>query len=71
MKIRKKIENIIREEREVNKKSLSITRKNKFPKEKVYQIWEKIKAERGKTIPCGLFIKPHIAFYWDYRRMLH
>ena len=48
IKVRKKIENIIREEREVNEKSLSIARENKFPKEKVYQIWEKIKSEREK-----------------------
>ncbi|CAI2201987.1 2153_t:CDS:2, partial [Funneliformis geosporum] len=38
LKIRKKIENVIREEHEVNEKSLSIARENKFPKEKVYQI---------------------------------
>src|SRR5436305_11197268 len=43
LKLRKKIENIIREERGVNEKSLSIARENQFPKEKVYQIWEKIK----------------------------
>ncbi|CAJ0764331.1 23828_t:CDS:2, partial [Entrophospora sp. SA101] len=38
LKVRRKIENIIREEHEVNEKSLSIARENKFPKEKVYQI---------------------------------
>jgi transcriptional/translational regulatory protein YebC/TACO1 len=38
LKIRRKIENIIREEGEVNEKSLSIARENRFPKEKVYQI---------------------------------
>ena len=38
LKVRKKIENIIREEHEINEKSLSIARENKFPKEKVYQI---------------------------------
>ncbi|CAI2162199.1 12439_t:CDS:2 [Funneliformis geosporum] len=34
LKLRKKIENIIREEHQVNEKSLSIARENKFPKEK-------------------------------------
>ena len=38
LKVRKKIENIIREEHEVNEKSLSIARENGFTKEKVYQI---------------------------------
>jgi transcriptional/translational regulatory protein YebC/TACO1 len=45
LKLRKKIENILREEREINEKSLSIARENKFPKDKIYQIWEKIKNE--------------------------
>lgn len=49
LKVRKRIENVIREEHEVNEKSLSIARENKFPKEKVYQIWEKIKSEEGKN----------------------
>jgi transcriptional/translational regulatory protein YebC/TACO1 len=43
LKLRKKIESVIKEEGEVNEKSLSIARENQFPKEKVYQIWEKIK----------------------------
>lgn len=64
LKLRKKIENIIREEREINEKSLSIARENKFPKDKIYQIWEKIKNE-GKEdnssrafyqAPYGIFI---------------
>jgi transcriptional/translational regulatory protein YebC/TACO1 len=38
LKLRKKIEIIIREEGGVNEKSLSIARENQFPKEKVYQI---------------------------------
>jgi transcriptional/translational regulatory protein YebC/TACO1 len=38
LKVWKEIENIIRKEKEVNEKSLSLARKNKFPKEKVYQI---------------------------------
>jgi transcriptional/translational regulatory protein YebC/TACO1 len=46
LKLRRKIENIIREEGDVNEKSLSIARENQFPKEKVYQIWEKIKENR-------------------------
>ncbi|WNE40012.1 MAG: putative transcriptional regulatory protein [Mycoplasmataceae bacterium] len=45
LKLRKKIENILREEREINEKSLSIARESKFPKDKIYQIWEKIKNE--------------------------
>src|SRR5438132_2742688 len=49
LKVRRKIENIIREEHEVNEKSLSIARENKFPKEKVYQIWEKVKGEGEKN----------------------
>ena len=46
LKLRKKIENIIREEKGINEKSLSIARENQFPKEKVYQIWEKIKENK-------------------------
>lgn len=46
LKLRKKIENIIREEGGVNEKSLSIARENQFPKEKIYQIWEKIKENK-------------------------
>src|SRR5205085_8907745 len=49
LKVRRKIENIIREEHEVNEKSLSIARENKFPKEKVYQIWDKIKSGAEKN----------------------
>ena len=64
LKVRRKIENIIREEHEVNEKSLSIARENKFPKEKVYQIWEKIKNGTEKNhsertfyqAPFGIFI---------------
>ena len=64
LKVRRKIENIIREEHEVNEKSLSIARENKFPKEKVYQIWEKIKSGTEKShsertfyqAPFGIFI---------------
>src|SRR5205085_1662042 len=49
LKVRRKIENIIREEHEVNEKSLSVARENKFPKEKVYQIWDKIKSGAEKN----------------------
>jgi transcriptional/translational regulatory protein YebC/TACO1 len=49
LKIRKKIESIIWEEGEVNEKSLSLARENKFPKEKVYQIWEKVKADKAAS----------------------
>jgi len=38
LKLRKKIENIIRKEREVNEKVLSMAQENNFPKEKVHQI---------------------------------
>nr|CAG8441139.1 6554_t:CDS:2 [Entrophospora candida] len=46
LKLRKKIENIIREKGAVNEKALNLARENKFPKEKVYQIWEKFRADR-------------------------
>src|SRR3954466_11376861 len=54
LKLRKKIENIIREERGVNEKSLSIARENQFPKEKVYQIWEKIQKNKENS-PSRVF----------------
>ena len=38
IKIRKKLENILREEGKISEKSLTLARENKFPKEKVYQI---------------------------------
>lgn len=38
IKVRKKIESIIQEERRVSEKVLSLARESKFPKEKVYQI---------------------------------
>ena len=64
LKLRKKIENIIREEGEVNEKSLSVARENRFPKEKIYQIWEKVKNEREINsssrafyqAPFGIFV---------------
>ena len=65
LKLRKKIEKIILEKGEVNEKALSIARENKFPKERVYQIWEKIRAGREannsfqKTLyqaPFGIWI---------------
>lgn len=49
LKLRKKIEIIIREEGGVNEKSLSIARENQFPKEKVYQIWEKVKENKESS----------------------
>ena len=54
LKLRKKIENTLREEKEVNEKSLSIARENQFPKEKVYQIWEKLK-ENKENFPSRIF----------------
>jgi len=55
LKVRKKIENIIREENEISEKVLSIARENKFPKEKVYQIWEKFKENKGKNYSTRAF----------------
>src|SRR5688572_21671018 len=55
LKLRKKIEIIIREERGVNEKSLSIARENKFPKEKVYQIWGKIQEDKGDNSSSRAF----------------
>ena len=49
LKVRKKIENIIQSEHVISEKVLSIARENKFPKEKVYQIWEKFKENREKN----------------------
>ena len=39
IKLRRKLENIVREEGKISEKSLSLARENKFPKEKVYQIY--------------------------------
>jgi hypothetical protein len=50
LKIRKKLENILREEGKVSERALSLARENKFSKEKVYQIWEKISQEKGSVI---------------------
>jgi len=47
LQIRKKLELLIRQENKISEKALSIARENNFPKEKVYQIWEKIKKEMG------------------------
>jgi len=46
LKLRKKLESIIKEEGGVNEKVLSLARENQFLKEKVYQIWEKIKENK-------------------------
>src|ERR1700748_2681518 len=46
LKLRKKLENILREEGQVNEKSLRVARENQFPKKKVYQIWEKMQANK-------------------------
>lgn len=55
LKLRKKIENIIRDEGEVNEKSLSLARENQFPKDKVYQIWEKIKESKENSATRVLY----------------
>jgi len=54
LKLRKKIENTLREENGVNEKSLIIARENHFPKEKVYQIWGKLK-ENKDEFPSRVF----------------
>jgi len=65
LKLRKKLENIIREERGINEKSLSIARENKFPKDKIYQIWEKIKNEGKEANSSRAFYKaPHGIFIY-------
>jgi transcriptional/translational regulatory protein YebC/TACO1 len=58
LKLRKKIESVIKEEGEVNEKSLSIARENQFPKEKVYQIWEKIKENKETFFSRNLYQGP-------------
>lgn len=45
-KIRRDIELLIREEGKLSEKALNIARQNNFPKEKVYQIWEKVKLDK-------------------------
>ena len=50
VKLRKKLENILREEGKISEKSLSLARENKFPKEKIYQIWEKVSQEKEMTL---------------------
>lgn len=45
-KLRKKIEVLIQQEKGVSEKALNIAREHSFPKEKVYQIWEKWKQKQ-------------------------
>jgi len=52
-KTRRDIELLIREEGKLSEKALNIARQNNFPKEKVYQIWEKIKL--GKKNDCSQY----------------
>jgi len=49
LKLRKKIENIIRQEGKITPEIFSMARENSFPKEKVYQIFEKIKSKGEKN----------------------
>jgi len=64
LKLRRKIESIIRQEGKITSEVLSMARENSFPKEKVYQIFEKIKSEGEKNsftrnlyqAPFGIFI---------------
>jgi len=48
-KVRRDIELFIREEGKLSEKVLNIARQNNFPKEKVYQIWEKIKLDKKNS----------------------
>ena len=45
-RVRREIELLIQQEGEVSKKALSLAREHSFPKEKVYQIWEKWKQKK-------------------------
>lgn len=64
LKLRKKIENIIRQEGKITSEVLSVARENSFPKEKIYQIFEKIKSDKEQNFstrtlyqaPFGIFI---------------
>jgi len=64
LKLRRKIENIIRHEGKVTSEVLVMARENSFPKEKVYQIFEKLKSDKKKSFsarnfyqaPFGIFI---------------
>jgi|SRR5438128_444624 len=64
LKLCRKIENIIRQEGKITAEVLSMARKNGFPKEKVLQIFEKIKASKESNsstrvfyqAPFGIFI---------------
>jgi len=64
LKLRRKIENIIRQEGKITPEVLSMARENSFSKEKVQQIFEKIKSEGEKNsfvrnlyqAPFGIFI---------------
>ncbi|KLL02289.1 MAG: hypothetical protein MRERC_3c154 [Mycoplasmataceae bacterium RC_NB112A] len=56
VRLRKKIENILREEGKLSEKPLTLARENKFPKEKVYQIWEKISQEIYSANKPGLSV---------------
>ena len=48
-KARRDIELLIQEEGKLSEKALNIARQHNFSKEKVYQIWEKIKLEKEKN----------------------
>ena len=64
LKLRRKIENIIFHERKITPEVLSMARESNFPKEKVLQIFEKIKSSKEKNFssrnfyqaPFGIFI---------------
>lgn len=64
LKLRKKIEVILREEGKITDKVWIIARENQFPKEKIYQIWEKVKNNKEidssprafYQAPFGIFV---------------
>ncbi|WNE41170.1 MAG: transcriptional regulatory protein YebC [Mycoplasmataceae bacterium] len=65
LKIRREIELILREEREINEKSLILARENSFPKDKIYQIWEKIRNEgKDDNSSQALYQAPHGIFIY-------
>lgn len=55
LKLRKKITSLIQTEGRITEKVLTLARENQFPKEKITQIWEKIKNSREKNHPPRTF----------------
>src|SRR5437763_7485032 len=63
LKLRRKIENIIRQEGKITPEILSMARENSFPKEKVYQILEKIKFSKEKNISARTFYQAQFGIF--------